>query len=168
MRTGSRRHGQRGRTVESPRQRGFTLVAVLLLLALAGLGLAAVGPLWSRDMQREREQELLRIGRLYAQALADYRDRSPGSVKQYPASLEALALDTRFIGVTRHLRRLYPDPLAPDRPWGLVRDDSGAITGIYSQSDAAPLHQAPIDLGVVELAPAQRYADWKFAPKARP
>lgn len=150
------------------RPRGFTLVAVLLLLALTGLGLAAVGPLWAQDLQRERERELLRIGRLYAQALADYRDRSPGSVKQYPTSLDALVLDTRFIGVTRHLRRLYPDPLAPERPWGLQRDDSGAITGVYSQSTAAPLQQAALDLGVVELAAAARYADWKFAPKPRP
>lgn len=145
-------------------QHGFTFIAVLILLALCGLGLAAVGPSWAKTSQREREDELLRIGALYAQAIAEYRDSSPGSVKAYPEKLEWLTFDTRFVGVTRHLRKLYADPMSSGQAWGLVKDQAGHITGVYSQSSQSPLRQAAMQLGDVKLAAAQHYSDWKFKP----
>lgn len=155
------RAGERGA------QRGFTFVAVLLLLALCMLGLAVAGPLWSQRAQREKERELLRVGALYARALASYRDASPGSLKEYPDRLEALLLDTRYIGTRRHLRALYPDPMNPGQPWGLVLDAEHRIVGVYSQSANAPVAQGPLDLGDISLKPAQRYSDWKFTVKTR-
>lgn len=146
-------------------QRGFTLVAVLVVLALVGLGMAAAGPAWSVHTQRDREDELLRVGLLYAQAIAEYRDSSPGSAKAYPDELAWLVNDTRFIGTTRHMRKLYPDPMNPGQPWGLVKDDAGHIVGVYSRSDKAPLRQQRIDLGMLQLEVAERYADWIFKPK---
>jgi type II secretory pathway pseudopilin PulG len=150
------------------RQRGFTLVAVLVLLALCMLGLAVVGPQWSQQVRREREKELLHIGALYAQALAEYRATSPGSLKQYPLRLQDLLVDTRFVGTARHLRELYADPLDPKRPWGLMQDADGRITGVYSLSQDAPLAERVIDLGVTVLTPAEHYSDWKFTVKAQP
>lgn len=152
---------------ETRRQAGFTFVAVLLLLALCMLGLAVAGPLWSQQVKREREQELLRIGTLYAQALASYRDASPGSLKQYPKQLEALLLDTRFVGIRRHLRTLYADPVNPGQPWGMVLDTDGRVTGVYSLSPDVPIAQGSLDLGPFVLPPAQRYSDWKFMLKAK-
>ena len=148
--------------------RGFAFVAVLVLLALCMLGLSIAGPLWSQQAKREREQELLRIGALYAQALQSYRDASPGSLKQYPQTLQALLYDTRFVGTQRHLRKLYADPVGNGKPWGLLLDKDQRITGVYSQSEDAPIAQGPLDLGQVPLDPARRYADWKFIPKPRP
>jgi type II secretory pathway pseudopilin PulG len=141
---------------------GFTLVAALLLLALLSLGLAVIGPLWSQQSQRERERDLLRVGTLYAQAIAAYQRVSPGSDKQYPATLDVLVLDTRFVGTVRHLRKLYADPMASGQAWGLVRNPAGRIIGVYSQSAAAPLAQGSVALDDRVLPPAQRYADWKF------
>lgn len=149
----------------SESQAGFTLVAMLLLLALMMLGLSLAGPQWSQQLRREREQELLRVGSLYAQALARYRDMAPGSLKQYPARLEQLTLDTRFVGVARHLRELYPDPIDPSQPWGLVLDAEQRIVGVYSQSKQAPLAQGPIERPGLRLAPALRYSDWEFVAK---
>ena len=149
------------------RQRGYTLVAVLVLLALCMLSLAVAGPLWSQQVRREREQELLRIGALYAQALADYRAASPGSLKQYPSRLQDLLTDTRFVGTARHLRELYADPVNPGQPWGLVHDADGRIVGVYSLSQDAPLAERGVDLGVTVLGPAKHYADWKFIVKAK-
>ena len=143
-------------------QHGYTFVAVLALIAMVSIGLAAAGPSWGERLRREREQELLHVGSLYAQALAQYRDESPGSMKVYPQTLDDLLVDPRFIGLHRHLRRLYPDPLAPRRPWGLVRDKDGRILGVYSQSEDVPVAQGPQARGAVVLAPALRYADWKF------
>lgn len=146
-------------------QGGYTFVAALLLLALVSLGLSIAGPLWSQQAQRERERELLRIGALYAQALERYRELSPGSVKQYPPTLDALLLDTRFVGTQRHLRKAYGDPVNPGAAWGLLRDSNGRIVGVHSLSAVAPLAQGAVVLDDRVLPPVTRYSDWKFIAK---
>jgi type II secretory pathway pseudopilin PulG len=146
-------------------QRGFTTVALLAMVALMGVSLAAIGPLWAEEVRREREDELLRIGALYAEAIMRYQRTAPGSAKRFPTTLDALLADTRFVGTVRHLRTLYPDPLEPSRPWGLVRDADGAIRGVFSQSEAAPLRTVQVRLGAVTLAPATRYSDWQFVAR---
>lgn len=156
MRVGSRNTG---------RQRGFTYVLVMALIALLGACLAAIGPRWSDDALRDREQELLRVGALYAAAIGSYHASSPGSAKRYPPTLEALLLDTRFVGTQRHLRRLVPDPLAPGRPWGLVRAADGGIQGVFSQDERTPFLSNPVDLGAASIPAGKRYADWVFTPK---
>jgi len=142
--------------------RGFTLIWVMAALVLVSLGLAQLGPRWTERVQREREQELLRVGQLYAQAAADYRRASPGTLKQYPPSLEHLLEDPRYPGLVRHLRRLYPDPLNPGRPWGLVRDKEGGIMGVYSQGEELPFLQMPMVRGSVHLPAARHYREWRF------
>lgn len=141
---------------------GFAFVAVLVLLALVSLGLAVAGPMWSRQAQREREQELIRVGTLYARAIASYRDVSPGGVKEYPATLEDLTLDRRFVRMLRHLRTVYPDPMAPGRPWGTVRDDKGRIVGVFSDDTRAPIAQVAQEPAHMLNVPASRYSDWVF------
>ena len=69
---------------------GFTYVWMLALLALMGIALSVLGPLWSDAVRREREQDLLRVGQLYARALRAYYEASPGSEKRFPETLEAL------------------------------------------------------------------------------
>lgn len=148
--------------------RGYTLVAVLVLLAVCMLGLALAGPVWSDALRRQREQELLRIGALYARAIAAYRMTSPG-LKEYPDRLEDLLLDSRFVGVARHMRVLYPDPVNAGRPWVAIRDLDGRIVGVRSGSDATPVaSMREIRLDSTTLRPARRYSDWAFlaAPPA--
>ena len=154
----------RGRSRES----GFTLMALLVAMFLVALGLSVAGPGWHDQSRRAKERELMRVGMLYAHALAEFRENSPGSLKTYPRTLDELALDPRFLGVRRHLRRLYPDPLDPARPWGLVRDIDGYIVAVYSQSPDEPVAAGPVDLGDIVLAPARRYSDWKFSPPSQP
>jgi type II secretory pathway pseudopilin PulG len=145
---------------------GFSYIVLLVVVALIGLGSARVGVAWEHADRREREQELLRIGQLYADALRRARLDTPGSSRGYPARLEDLLLDARFVGTRRHIRRLYPDPLAPARPWGLIRDEHGAIIAVYSQDERQPLTQVQIISEVVALpAGAASYADWKFMPR---
>jgi type II secretory pathway pseudopilin PulG len=147
---------------------GFAFVAVLALLAIVSIGLAAAGSAWSQQARREHERELLRIGGLYAQAIADYRDNSPGSVKHYPASLADLLIDNRSVRIRRYLRRLYADPTAPDLPWGLVKTANGEVEGVYSQNEATPLATAPQVAGPLILKAAARYADWQFVAPEPP
>ena len=125
--------------------------------------MAIVGPAWSQKVDRQRERELIRIGSLYARAIANYHDLSPGSAKQYPQRLDELLLDTRFVTTVRHLRALYPDPVNPGQPWGLMRDEAQKIIGVYSQSERVPLVTGGIDAGGFNLLPATRYTDWKFS-----
>ena len=123
---------------------------------------------WADAAQREREQELLRVGELYAKAIGNYRASSPGSVKRYPAELGDLLQDNRFVGTRRHLRKLYADPLNPARSWGLIRAPDGGVAGVYAQDERLPFARTGLQVGVVQLAPAQRYSDWKFMPKETP
>jgi type II secretory pathway pseudopilin PulG len=132
---------------------GFTFVWALAAVAVVSASLAATGPMWADQAQREREQDLIRIGSLYAEAITSYAQASPGSVKQYPASIDELLLDTRHLALRRHLRAAYTDPMQPSRPWGLVRDAQGRIRGVFSTSTARPFTEQP---GVM------RYADWMF------
>lgn len=153
------------RTGEAPR-RGFTLVGLMVVLVVLMLGMAQAGTWWSQDAKRDREQELLRVGATYAAALASYYGRSPGSVKQYPDALSELLRDSRYIGTVRHLRELYPDPLDPSRPWGLVRDERGGIVGVFSRSGDTPLLRKPVMAGIVSLQSSSRYDEWKFVAPA--
>jgi hypothetical protein len=122
--------------------------------------------MWADQARREREHELLRVGRLYAQAIANYYALTPGTAKQFPTRLEELLQDDRFWGTRRHLRKLYLDPMQPHRPWGLLRSPDGRIMGVYSQDRAQPFLQAPADLGVVQLSVASQYSQWQFQPVA--
>jgi type II secretory pathway pseudopilin PulG len=150
--------------------RGFTYVWMLALLALAGVALSVVGPRWADAARREREQDLLHVGLLYAQALCMYHATSPGSEPGYPPTLEAVLEDTRHVGTYRYLRKLWRDPIDPTTPWGLVRDGRGAVRGVYSTSEQAPLRTEPLELGrgLVQLPAATSYRQWLFAPRTPP
>jgi type II secretory pathway pseudopilin PulG len=147
-------------------ERGYSFVAVLVLLAIVALGLAAVGPIWSQDAQRERERELIRIGKTYASALSSYRAASPGSLKQFPASLDELLLDTRFFGAMRHMRKLYSDPVNPTKPWGLILDETGRIVGVRSLSEEMPLAGGLGQTLVPVQSSVRRYSELKFIARS--
>ena len=95
-------------------------------------------------------------------AIANYREASPGSDKQYPASLSSLLIDTRHVGTLRHLRKLYADPLNPNQAWGLMQNESGRIVGVYSISSDPPLAQGAVVLDDRTLPASKRYSEWKF------
>ena len=160
--------GRRTPTVARQANTGFTLVWVLAVLVIMSIGLATVGPNWQDQARREREQDLLRIGTLYAQAIANYYQASPGSQKRFPKTLDDLVLDTRFVGLRRHIRKTYSDPLNPDQSWGLVKAADGGVKGVFSQSTEVPLRQEVLDLGFATLPRASRYSEWKFVPRVDP
>ncbi|TXT23796.1 MAG: hypothetical protein FD134_1926 [Gallionellaceae bacterium] len=93
------------------RQRGFTYLGLMFLVAVIGIGLAQAGVVWQTEVQREREAELLFIGEQYALAIGSYYENTPGGARQYPNTLEDLLRDPRFPETRRHLRRIYSDPV---------------------------------------------------------
>jgi type II secretory pathway pseudopilin PulG len=131
-------------------QRGFTLIAVLAAMMLVALALQGVMAVVSQQAQREREAELQRVGTAIAQAIGSYYRSSPGSVKNWPQSLEDLTGDRRFVDARRYLREVYADPIARTANWGIVRAPDGGIAGVFSQSTDTSLRGDG------------RYSDWKF------
>lgn len=149
------------------RQAGFTYVAMLLALAVFGVGLAAIGESWSAASQREREEELIQIGSAYVRAIGSYYERSPGTPKSYSQRLEDLLEDRRFAGVERHLRKVYRDPFTNSEQWGLVRAPDGGIIGVFSQSDKDTLRRQPLVLPNAVVVTGAHYSDWKFVYKPK-
>lgn len=150
---------KRGRV--PPRARGVVLMGLVVMLALGGLATASFTESAVTARQRERETELLWVGQQYRQALESYYRSSPGPNKHMPVSLEELLRDSRFPQPVRHLRRLYPDPVQPDVPWGALRRGA-QIIGVYSQSDGVPLRRTGFAPGLESFEGAGQYADWRF------
>ncbi len=146
-----------------PRQQsGFTYLAILFAIAVAGVMLAEVGISWSQAARREKEAELLYVGNKYRQAIMLYYERTPGAVKKYPAKLEDLLLDTRYVTPQRYLRQLYRDPITNQAEWGLVMSPEGGIMGVRSLSTTAPIKTSGFSLPDSAFEGAGKYADWLF------
>jgi type II secretory pathway pseudopilin PulG len=94
------------------RQRGYVLLAVLLLLALILLVTMTAAPRLAQQIRRDREQELIHRGTQYARAIKHYYKK----FGHYPASLQQLE-DTNHL---RFLRRRYKDPMTEKGEWRLI------------------------------------------------
>lgn len=151
------------------RERGFTYVGLLLLVAMSSAALAAAGSLWSIESRREKEAELLFIGDQFVQAIASFRERTPGGqVQRFPRDLQELLEDKRWPTVRRHLRQVYVDPMTGQREWGVVAAPGGGVQGVYSLSQERPLKRGGFQAGLEELGLANSYQDWRFVYVAPP
>jgi type II secretory pathway pseudopilin PulG len=166
MRSGSRlRAAARAlaRTAPPARAAGFTYLAVLLLVALIGLGLSSAATLFATAQQRERELELLFAGNQYRQAIGSYYESTPGGAKQFPPTLEALLKDERHPVTVRHLRKLYRDPMTGKPDWVLVSRPDNRIAGVASRSKARPFKtdnfSNPLDR---DFRGAASLSEWHF------
>ncbi|MEY4754324.1 MAG: hypothetical protein RJA44_1999 [Pseudomonadota bacterium] len=143
-------------------QQGMLLMGVLVFLAVGTMGLVGISQRWADARQRDNEEDLLYAGLQYRQAIDAYYFRSPGNAKQFPTKLQDLVLDPRFPQPVRHIRKLYPDPLAPTRDWGLIRQGN-FIVGVYSQSTGQPFRSANFDPALPDsFKSAASYKDWRF------
>lgn len=138
-------------------QRGGTLLAVLIAVTVMGLTAGIAGSTWRTILQREREEELLFRGEQYRRAMAGYFAVGGG----HPRRLEDLLKDTRTPLPTRHLRRLYADPMTGG-PWQLVRDSAGNILGVRSDSALRPFKSVGFPEGYEGFDQAESYRDWEF------
>jgi type II secretory pathway pseudopilin PulG len=140
-------------------QSGFTYLGLLFAVAILGITLATVGVVWSTQMQREREAQLLWVGDQYRAAIARYR----ASGGQFPQALADLVEDPRFPVPKRHLRRLYRDPMTGQVDWQLIMAPGGTgIIGVASNSQAVPIKQTNFAAADAAFDHAQCYCDWKF------
>ena len=115
------------------RQRGFTYLALLLAIAVLGIGLAAASEVWVTTARRQKLEQLDWIGAQFTQAIGSYYAASPGSVKVYPQSLEELLEDKRYLTVRRHLRAVYPNPFTGKPDWELIVGSGGRVRGVRAR-----------------------------------
>jgi type II secretory pathway pseudopilin PulG len=127
-----------------PRQAGFTYLWLLLLLAIAAAGLAAITQPISLAVQRDREEELRFRGHAIAHALSTYWAATPGTDKQLPLALQDLVDDRRGPRPLHHLRRVYADPFTGLPDWVLLTEDDGRIAGVHSRSEVPALRVADL------------------------
>ena len=142
-------------------QLGFTYMGLLMVIAIAGIGMAGVGIVWHQESQREREKELLFIGAEYRKAIGSYYENSPVGTKQYPQTLQELLLDKRSPNIMRHIRKLYADPFAHNKAWNLVLEQ-GQITGVYSTAESKPIKKTGFSSIEESFSEAATYKDWRF------
>ena len=134
-------------------QAGVTYIGLMLAIVLIGIATAALTPMWSTMVQREKEAELLFRLREYRRAIAQYRQDHG----RYPARLEDLLEDKTQLQVRRYLRRIYPDPMTGKADWRLefLVDKTGTVSGIqdlHSRSEAESFRNI--------LQKGRRYSDW--------
>ena len=151
------------------RQRGFTYLGLIILVAILGLVGAAGLKMGSLLQRQAAEQELLDIGAQFSDALYSYAAATPAGQPQQPSSLADLLRDPRSPQVRRHLRKLFVDPVTGRAEWGLLfQPGSHGIIGVHSLSQAAPLKVGNFEARFAGLEGKAHLSDWQFMMPAQP
>jgi len=109
-------------------------------ILIVGIATAGVAQLWSTQVKREKEEELLfRLGE-FRRAITRYQ----ADHNQLPKELKDLLLDSTQLQTQRYLRQIYTDPMTGKADWDLqlLADRTGTVSGIqdvHSKSKAKPL-----------------------------
>jgi type II secretory pathway pseudopilin PulG len=120
--------------------RGVIYPVLLVGILVIGVATAGVAELWSTQVRREKEEELLfRLGE-FRRAIIGYQ----ADHNQLPKTLKDLLEDRTQLQRRRYLRRIYPDPFTGKADWklDLVVDRTGIVSGIqdvHSQAPGKPL-----------------------------
>ena len=156
----------------SPKVLGFAYV--VLLVAIAAIAVAATSALrlGAQMARRDAEQALLSVGAEFDRALRSYSGVPVNAVStnlaplagvlRGPRTLEELLKDNRTVGVKRHLRKIYSDPMTGLQKWGLVKDPAGFIVGVYSLAEGRPIKQSGFEARLAHFEEAQTYSSWVF------
>ena len=115
---------------------GYTLVALVIGMAVMTILLAAVGPVIATVMRRDREDELIFRGRQYARGVALFQRR----FGRYPNTLKEM-----YENRPRTLRQLWKDPMCRCDNWHvLILGSPDAVpakpsqTGLQAQPTPVP------------------------------
>lgn len=92
-------------------QRGFTLVALVIGIAILTIMTAAVAPAISVIMQRDRENELIFRGKQYARGIVLFQRR----YGRMPTSLKEM-----YENRPRTIRKLWKEPMCACDDWYLI------------------------------------------------
>lgn len=94
------------------KQRGYVLVAVMLLVTLMMLTLSIELPRIAQQIRREKEEELIHRGNEYRMAIRRFYRKNA----RYPLTLD----DLEKANNVRYLRKRYKDPFTGKDDWRLL------------------------------------------------
>ncbi|GAA5559964.1 type II secretion system protein [Acinetobacter seifertii] len=140
---------------------GAVYIWMLLLLIFISLGIGRWSVNYATLKQREKEQDLLRVGLIYQNAIFQYYNNSPGGVKDLPEKLEDLLKDPRSLEVRRYMRKLEKDPIS-QHSFEVVRNSSGKIIGVHSPSDQTTIKKSKFPEKIKYFEGSRTYRDWIF------
>ncbi len=106
-------------------QSGFTLVGVVIGIAIIVILLAAVGPTVATIIERDREKELIFRGKQYARAVLAFQKR----YGRFPNELKELSKVK-----PRSIRKLWKEPMCNCDDWQII---------IAGSPEAVPMGSAP-------------------------
>lgn len=106
------------------RFRGFTLIELVVVMAIIGLLLSIALPRYMHSIERGKEQ----VRQQNVAVMRDAIDKYYGDNGQYPDTLDEL--------VAKHYLRSVPvDPVNGDDKWAVIASPDETKTGVY---DVAP------------------------------
>lgn len=128
------------RAARGRREGGFSLVMLVMVVTVLGIGLAAALPRWSEMIRRDKEEELISRGFQYVEAIRLFQRR----FQRYPTTLDEL------IKVKpRCIRRLWKDPMTENGRWAIIYFGQGAqltpISGVPNPAQAGQAGAAGAD-----------------------
>jgi type II secretory pathway pseudopilin PulG len=110
-----------------PAEEGYMLVVVIFILAILMLSLTVAAPVVKKEIQRDREVEMMHRGKQYARAVKLYYKKFGA----YPPNMDALVKtnDVRF------LRKKYVDMTTGKEEWKIIRvgQQKTPTTGFFGQ-----------------------------------
>jgi type II secretory pathway pseudopilin PulG len=104
----------RTRSRKPATQKGYVLLGLMLAMTLMLIAMAAAAPRIAQVIKRQREEDLVHIGKDYATAVKRFVHKNGG---RYPNSIEQLENTNQV----RFLRKQYKDPTTGENIWRLVR-----------------------------------------------
>jgi general secretion pathway protein G len=158
------RSTHRRKAIASVRQRGFTLIELIVATAILVILSAMAVPLFRISVQRERERELRYDLWVLRDAIDRYKDAADRGAFQIKLGSESYPpdLDTLVTGVDvggkklRFLRKIPIDPMTGKAEWGQrsVQDDPTSeswggqnVFDVYTKSEGTALDDS-------------KYKDW--------
>jgi general secretion pathway protein G len=116
------------------RSRGFTLIELVVVMAIIGLLLTIALPRYMHSIERGKEQ----VRQQNVAVMRDAIDKYYGDNGQYPETLDEL--------VTKHYLRAVPtDPVNGDDKWAVIASPDETKTGVYDVVPASSPQGTPAD-----------------------
>ncbi|TKC89495.1 type II secretion system protein [Trinickia terrae] len=120
------------KTARMRRFRGFTLIELVVVMAIIGLLLSLAVPRYMHSIERGKEQ----VRQQNVAVMRNAIDQYYGDNGQYPETLDEL--------VAKHYLRAVPlDPVNGDDKWAVIASPDESKPGVYDVAPASSPQGAP-------------------------
>ena len=122
-------------------RRGFTLIELVIVMAMIGLLLTIALPQYFHSIERGKSQ----VRQQNISVIRDAIDKYYGDNGQYPETLDELV-------TKRYLRSIPVDPVSGGTAWTVISSPDTSKSGIYDVGPASEVRAAPLKAPVPDAA----------------